>query len=339
MTSSHSLTNTMKTYQLCVAVPELPRFVIKFEHENRMDVICIYEDNTNILKKKEFLSTKIFRGTILTCFLFQGIDKSDVYIYDDLKQYCTDKTTVMTSSVKLLHMKNIMEQNNITCTSVVLYLPVMWNNTQNSHDLFLLSDIPYHCTFVCFHSLYNILSPMKLSYEVYDRRRQQICIDLELTDTCRKQKEERLTQIFEVIPQCQPDIYYLYTTDNLGNSVFHSVACITSYKLSCEMNFIFRCIHNKNIDWIEESDSEHDSTYHSTSLSSIHELESVDSDIESVYSGSDSDCDCFTKKRGRRQRKKNKYNDIHVKYESTKRVLMICYYHVTFNKWIPIQVY
>jgi hypothetical protein len=318
MLSSYSF---VKTYPLCIAVPELSKYRIQFEYENKMDVICIYEENSKTVQKKEFLSTTKFRGTIISCYLSQGITKNDLYIYDDLTQYCNEKKT-MTCSVKLVHMKNIMEQYNMMNTTIILYLPVMWTNV--SHENTLLSmHIPYCCHFIRFESLYSLQTPLTFSYD--DVLRQKICIDLKLTDTCLEKKEEKNIRIFEVVPQCQPDIYFLYTRDDLGNSVFNSTACITSYKLSCEMNFIFRRIRNVNIDWIEESEDEYEAE--------------DDSDSDSESDNDSTEKQGPMEKTEQKQRKKNKYNDIHAKYESTTCVFMKCYYHAIFDKWVPIQVY
>jgi hypothetical protein len=304
-----------------------------------MDVLCIYEENSTVIKKKEFLFTKRFRGTIITCYLFHGINNNDIYIYDDMKQFCNHNKQ-MTCNVKLLHMKNIMEQHN---TSIILYFPIMWNNQSHENDLYKNKNIPYSCHFIRFESLYNTqISSKTFLYD--DVLRQKICIDLTLTDTCLEKKEDKNIQIFEVIPQCQPDIYYLYIIDNLGNSVFHSVACITTYKLSCEMNFIFRCIQNKNIDWIEESESESESEESESKSESKSESESEsksESEFESEFESEELEEleDSEDSESVIHKQKKSKYNSIHVKYNNIKRIFMKCYYHIKFNKWVPIQVY
>ena len=52
------------------------------------------------------------------------------------------------------------------------------------------------------------------------------------------------------------DIYSIYILDN-GNTIFYDYLLIDSYKLSVFMNNIFRKIkENKNLDLLEESDSE-----------------------------------------------------------------------------------
>jgi hypothetical protein len=135
-----SSSSFIKTYPLCTAVPELlPKYKLQFNYENKMDVLCIYEENSTVIKKKEFLFTKRFRGTIITCYLFHGINNNDIYIYDDMKQFCNHNKQ-MTCNVKLLHMKNIMEQHN---TSIILYFPIMWNNQSHENDLYKNKNIHY----------------------------------------------------------------------------------------------------------------------------------------------------------------------------------------------------
>ena len=70
-------------------------------------------------------------------------------------------------------------------------------------------------------------------------------------------KRER-TAIFQVKPEIQNDIYYLYCYDNNTQSLVHyNIACIPDFKTSVMMNKLFRNIkENNNLDTLEESDSE-----------------------------------------------------------------------------------
>jgi hypothetical protein len=66
------------------------------------------------------------------------------------------------------------------------------------------------------------------------------------------------TAIFQVKPEIQNDIYYLYCYDNNTQSLVHyNIACIPDFKTSVMMNKLFRNIkENNNLDTLEESDNE-----------------------------------------------------------------------------------
>ena len=70
-------------------------------------------------------------------------------------------------------------------------------------------------------------------------------------------KRERLA-VFQVKPDIQNDIYYLYCYDNNSQSLVHyNIAFIPDFKTSVMMNKLFRNIkENDNLDFLEESDSE-----------------------------------------------------------------------------------
>jgi hypothetical protein len=73
-------------------------------------------------------------------------------------------------------------------------------------------------------------------------------------NTVKKEK----TAIFQVKPEIQNDIYYLYCFDNNTQSLVHyNIACIPDFKTSVMMNKLFRNIkENNNLDTLEESDNE-----------------------------------------------------------------------------------
>ena len=70
-------------------------------------------------------------------------------------------------------------------------------------------------------------------------------------------KRERLA-VFQVKPEIQNDIYYLYCYDNISQSLVHyNIAYIPDFKTSVMMNKLFRNIkENSNLDLLEESDDE-----------------------------------------------------------------------------------
>ena len=70
-------------------------------------------------------------------------------------------------------------------------------------------------------------------------------------------KRERLA-VFQIKPEIQNDIYYLYCFDNNTQSLVHyNIACIPDFKTSVMMNKLFRNIkENNNLDTLEESDNE-----------------------------------------------------------------------------------
>jgi hypothetical protein len=70
-------------------------------------------------------------------------------------------------------------------------------------------------------------------------------------------KRERFA-VFQIKPEIQNDIYYLYCFDNNTQSLVHyNIACIPDFKTSVMMNKLFRNIkENNNLDTLEESDNE-----------------------------------------------------------------------------------
>ena len=63
--------------------------------------------------------------------------------------------------------------------------------------------------------------------------------------------------VFRVKADAKNDIYYLYTQDK--NESYYDIALIDTYKTSVLMNNLFRNIkENKNLDYLEESDSDDD---------------------------------------------------------------------------------
>jgi hypothetical protein len=76
-------------------------------------------------------------------------------------------------------------------------------------------------------------------------------------DSKNSNKKERLA-VFQVKPEIQNDIYYLYCYDNISQSLVHyNIACIPDFKTSVMMNKLFRNIkENNNLDLLEESDNE-----------------------------------------------------------------------------------
>jgi hypothetical protein len=69
-------------------------------------------------------------------------------------------------------------------------------------------------------------------------------------------KRERIV-VFQVKPEIQNDIYYLYCYDNTQTLVQYNIAYIPDFKTSVMMNKLFRNIkENNNLDTLEESDDE-----------------------------------------------------------------------------------
>ena len=70
-------------------------------------------------------------------------------------------------------------------------------------------------------------------------------------------KREKIA-IFQIKPEIQNDIYYLYCYDNISKTLVHyNIACIPDFKTSVMMNKLFRNIkENNNLDALEESDNE-----------------------------------------------------------------------------------
>lgn len=74
----------------------------------------------------------------------------------------------------------------------------------------------------------------------------------------KKATKREIYMVFQVKPEIQNDIYYLYCYDNVSKSlVYYNIACIPDFKTSVMMNKLFRNIkENSNLDLLEESDDE-----------------------------------------------------------------------------------
>ena len=105
----------------------------------------------------------------------------------------------------------------------------------------------------------------KYGYENKDKSIDNKCstIEKQVTNTIINSdpkistKRERLA-VFQVKPEIQNDIYYLYCYDNISQSLVHyNIACIPDFKTSVMMNKLFRNIkENTNLDLLEESDDD-----------------------------------------------------------------------------------
>ena len=79
------------------------------------------------------------------------------------------------------------------------------------------------------------------------------------SDSKNDSKRERLA-VFQIKPEIQNDIYYLYCYDNISQTLVHyNIAHIPDFKTSVMMNKLFRNIkENNNLDTLEESDDENE---------------------------------------------------------------------------------
>ena len=77
------------------------------------------------------------------------------------------------------------------------------------------------------------------------------------SDSKNTSKREKLA-VFQIKPEIQNDIYYLYCYDNISQTLVHyNIAYIPDFKTSVMMNKLFRNIkENTNLDLLEESDNE-----------------------------------------------------------------------------------
>ena len=105
----------------------------------------------------------------------------------------------------------------------------------------------------------------KYETEIKDKNTEYKAIDIvkQVTNTNinldnkNSNKRERLA-VFQVKPEIQNDIYYLYCYDNISETLVHyNIAYIPDFKTSVMMNKLFRNIkENTNLDLLEESDNE-----------------------------------------------------------------------------------
>ena len=145
------------------------------------------------------------------------------------------------------------EYNNFTY-KLNLYkhvLPFLINTNYNIYLGIILDN---------YDSIFKII--YKLNYEIYcvacysaNKYLGNFILNIQLSKTINK-NEYNYGYNFKVTASITPDIYNLYILEN-NKEQFYEYALIDSYKTSVFMNNLFRKIkENKNLDLLEESDSE-----------------------------------------------------------------------------------
>ena len=124
-----------------------------------------------------------------------------------------------------------LSQNTYTANSIIPVLPVICRSYTLAEE-----------------KLETLLYPT-YSIQVYTKKR--------YVGTFTIHRKQKRYANFIVRARPAEDIYYLYAKDKYDEEKMLGVAMISTYKISVMMNSIFRIIkENKNLDYLEESDSE-----------------------------------------------------------------------------------
>ena len=239
----------------------------------------------------------IFYGTIIdveepTTQMAEKVAKKyfvieDIYYYKGvpLHNICFgEKLGFINHLFEKMVVQQFPEQNNYGL-SCIITLPLMWWHKINNTSIEQFDTSAYLTKYIQYRSLNKILPYLnvliKSSLNCFTKKIIQGTLGSANTpntisrnsengtpnfDTIDfildfKKTQYNLSSVFKVIPDLQFDIYHLLAYNNSSPTkfVYYGVAYIPNYKTSVFMNSLFRNIReNKNIDYIEESDSEDD---------------------------------------------------------------------------------
>lgn len=207
----------------------------------------------------------IFYGTIFNYLNNSFFSIEDIFFYKgtNVSNYNWIKKLELFERI----MTNDIKQISYNKSFIIFGLPLI---KINLYDLLNeINNIKYKIKGIQFRNyndkniswyleLTNIIkSSQDLKQKKYTTPPKQVTNTNLKSDCKNANKKERLA-VFQVKPEIQNDIYYLYCYDNVSKSLVHyNIACIPDFKTSVMMNKLFRNIkENSNLDLLEESDNE-----------------------------------------------------------------------------------
>ena len=229
--------NKVYNSNVCLAIPKGKKCFAWFTVYNKDNVCFLLEinENKNIIDLQiinVIFSDNLSSGTILYGTSFNN----NYFCIEDIYYYAGKSLINNSFDYKLKKLKHFFEndilQTNLDNKSTIFGLPYLTNDLN-----YLLKHI---------HTL---------TYDI-------CCIQFRYFNSSKisiyKLTKNNKTSIFKITADIEPDIYKVFSVKNNIDTLV-GTACIPDYKTSVFMNSLFRNIkENKNLDFIEESDSDSD---------------------------------------------------------------------------------
>jgi hypothetical protein len=239
---------------IILAIPEGPKCFAWFTNYNEENVCFILEiDESNKIKNIKKITTSFVDslsiGTIFYGSMFK-YNNINCFSIEDIYYYKGKNVIYIPYSNKLKLLKDIftneISQNILNNDFVIFGIPTIYsdfNKLLNESQL-----VPYK------------ISQIKFRFFEKNNSRKIMTMKYFKPSTGAKNiiQKEKQSAIFKVMADINPDIYYLFTSND-GTGDYYDIAFVPDYKTSVMMNKLFRNIkENDNLDAIEESDDESD---------------------------------------------------------------------------------
>jgi hypothetical protein len=212
------------------------------------------------------------------------------FIIEDMYYYKGIPLKHMMFGEKLGYIEDFVKNQTVqqfpSDSSVVFTLPFMWglsnptNTTEINEDGVLTEyekhkeNIPYNVHHLQLRKLMDISPYINIPLttilsKLHKSSSEPTKVNSDVSNISEMQMNQyncdfykpqyRYPTVFQVSADIQFDIYHLFACGKNKNMVYYNIAYIPNLKSSFFMNSLFRNIReNKNIDYIEESDTEED---------------------------------------------------------------------------------
>ena len=180
-----------------------------------------------------------YNNTFMQCILIKN-NSMNTIIIDNILNYnihnnIINNNTYLHKIENKLFLYNIVIKQISNSKTNKFYLPIIENNLDSLYNKIYNTNYSLYC--ISIYSNNNYLGNFIFNDFVTFK--------------------SNIKANFYIEANIEPDIYSMYIIDNNSNYIFYDNLLINSYKLSVFMNNIFRKIkENKNLDLLEESDSE-----------------------------------------------------------------------------------
>ena len=228
----------VQSYDFCLAIPKGQKYFAWFTYYENQNICVLLEISknkiiTDIATYIVSFHSDLALNTILYGTFFKTND-INCFTIEDIYYYCGDNVSEYDQTLKLNIIDEMFSNKLKQCyyneLSVLFALPLMSNN-----DYELTKQLH------------------KVNYPIYTIQYRKNYYGSKYLNY--KQLNPTYT-VFNVRPDIQNDIYYLYCLEN-HREVKYGIADIPNYKTSVMMNKLYRNIkENNNLDSLEESDSE-----------------------------------------------------------------------------------
>lgn len=253
----------------------IPNGIENFLWFTKIDNInyCILIDKKVIDKKTDTfylkcyqtcVSDDLFLGTLLYGYFFKTEERPS-FIVEDIFYYKSNKLNNYNNLKRIKVLTELFTDNikQISINNQYLLLgALMYSNNLNNFNKSLKS-LPYKIKFICFNELNNTDKSKRIVRFNEFFNEQKSNRNLNNNNNNNKNKSEfkllnkNLIKTFILSADINTDTYNIYCYNKDNEKYFLSTALIPNYQTSQYMNNLFRIIkENKNLDSLEESDSE-----------------------------------------------------------------------------------